>query len=89
MHRLTQHQKETAVKLLKHLRTQNSEKCKTQQQLAEATELTQGQISRHLKTLEYIGIVDHNGSAYVQGPKADDYLFAWAVYFVEGNAKAQ
>ena len=51
--------------------------------------MTQGQISRHLKTLEYIGIVDHDGDAYVQGKKAEDYLFAWAVYFVEGNAKAQ
>ena len=87
MHRLTQHQKETAVKILKHLRTQSSEERKTQSQLAKAVGASQGQISRHLKMLEYIGIVDHDGDAYVQGKKADDYLFAWAVFFVESNAK--
>lgn len=82
MHRLTHKQKVTAVKIIKHLRSQPPSKRKKQKQVAESVGLTQSQVSRHIRLLSYVGIIDHDGDAYVEGPKCERYLADWAVYLL-------
>ena len=83
MHRLTHQQKVNAVKIIKHLRNQPPSKRKKQRQIAESLGLTQSQISRNLSILTYVGIVEHDGDAYVEGPKSEKYLADWAVYLLD------
>ena len=82
MHRLTHKQKVTAVKIIKHLRSQPKNQRKKQIQLAESVGLTQSQISRHIRLLSHVGIIDHDGEVYVEGPKCERYLADWAVYLL-------
>jgi DNA-binding IclR family transcriptional regulator len=72
-----------AVKIIKHLRNQPLSKRKKQRQIAESLGLTQSQISRNLSILTYVGIVEHDGDAYVEGPKSEKYLADWAVYLLD------
>jgi hypothetical protein len=30
-----------------------------------------------------VGIIEHDGDAYVEGPKAEKYLASWAVYLLD------
>lgn len=83
MHRLTHQQKVNAVKIIKHLRSQPPSKRKKQKQIAESLGLTQGQVSRNLSILTYVGIVEHDGEAYIEGSKAEKYLASWAVYLLD------
>ena len=81
MHKMTANQKLIASKILHHLHSHPWELRTKQADIAMSADLTQGQISRHLKTLVYYGIVERDHDAYVVGPKASKYLAAWCVEF--------
>ena len=82
MHRLSQRQKEIAVRTIQYLRAQPDDKPPKQKEISAFVGISQSQLSRHLSVLTHIRFLEKRAGALAEGPRAQDYLANWAVYLL-------
>ena len=82
MHRLTDRQKEIAVRTIKYLRALPEDKKPRQREISSFVGISQSQLSRHLSVLTHIRFLEKRAGALAEGPQAEKYLADWAVYLL-------